>query len=51
MKDSDLQKIGVMICAIIWLIAPKLPFAALCLAMFIWPAVLAFDSLDNRGEL
>jgi len=50
MKPQDLQKVGLMISAIVWLTAMKLPLVAFCLAMFIWPAVLAFDYIE-RGNL
>ena len=50
MKDQDLQKVMLMMCALVFFLAPALPFASFCLAMFLWPGVLAFDRLDNRGR-
>lgn len=49
MRDKDLQRIGIALCGIIWLIAMKMPFEAFCLVA-VWAVVLAFDSLENRSK-
>jgi len=51
MKPTDLQKVGLMVCALVFLIAPKLPFAAFCIAMFLWPGILAFDGIENMNPM
>lgn len=48
MKTQDLQKVGLMVCAIVFFLAPKLPFEALCLIV-LWAGVLAFDGIENRN--
>lgn len=47
MKEQDLQKVGLVMCAIVFLIASNLPFEALCLVV-LWAGVLAFDGIENR---
>ena len=49
MKDKDLQKVGLMMCAIIFIVAPRLPVVGLCLIL-LWIGVLAFDSIENRKK-
>ncbi len=50
MKEQDLQKVGLMVCAIIFIIATRLPFEAFCIVI-LWAGVLAFDSLENRNPM
>lgn len=49
MRDSDLQKVGLVISAMVWLIAMKLPEAAIGIVM-LWAGILVIDSIENRGK-
>jgi len=50
MKEPDLQKVGLMVCALVFFLASKLPDAALCLVI-LWAGALAFDGIENRNPM